>query len=107
MRHFVRLAVVLALAACQPGPPAAAPSPTVAPLRSLAVVVSAPAGAPVGGATVCAVTVADRQEGCGETSESGTARLEVHQGTYEQHVTQKQGPRLGDHMAWSRDVECE
>src|SRR5947208_2632165 len=30
MRHFVRLAVVLALAACQPGPPAAAPSPTCA-----------------------------------------------------------------------------
>src|SRR5207244_1439867 len=95
MRHFVRLAVVLALAACQPGPPAAAPSPTVAPLRSLAVVVSAPAGAPVGGATVCAVTVADRQEGCGEARASGTARLEGHPGTYALHVTPKQATRSG------------
>ena len=107
MRHFVRLAVVLALAACQPGPPAAAPSPTVAPLRSLAVVVSAPAGAPVGGATVCAVTVADRQEGCGETSASGTARLEVHPGTYALHVTPKRGTRLGAQQTWATVVDSD
>jgi hypothetical protein len=101
------IAVAIALAACQPAAPAAAPSPTAAPLRTLAVVVSGPAGAPIDGASVCAFTVADRQEGCGETSASGTARLELHPGTYALHVTPKQGARLGAQQSWATVLDSD
>ena len=100
-------AVALALCACQPSPPASEPASTAAPLRSLAVVVSAPAGAPVSGATVCAFTVADRQEGCGETTASGTARLDVHAGTYALHITPKQGTRLSARQTWATVVDSD
>src|SRR5438270_47978 len=64
------LALLAALfVACQPGSPPAANAPSGSPaLRTLAVVVTAAAGAPVVGADVCAFTVSGRQERCGETS---------------------------------------
>jgi carboxypeptidase family protein len=95
------LAAVIALAACQPSAPVARSAASASAMRELAVVVTAPAGAPVAGASVCAVTVSAREEGCGETSASGTARLSVHPGTYALHVTPVQGSRLGSSVAWA------
>jgi Carboxypeptidase regulatory-like domain len=103
--RWIAIALALVLAACQPSATAASPSPTATPLRSLAVVVSGPAGASIAGATVCAFTVADRQEGCGETSASGTARLEVHPGTYALRVAPKQGTRLEAQRTWATVVD--
>ena len=62
--------------------------------------VTAPAGAPVAGAGVCAVTLAGREERCGETSVSGTARLGVRPGAYALHVTPPRATRLGPGQAW-------
>jgi len=77
------------------------------PLRTLAVIVSAPAGAPVNGATVCAFTVGGQQEGCGETSAAGTARLGLRPGTYSVHVTPRQGTRLGAAQVWAEVVDAD
>jgi carboxypeptidase family protein len=84
---------------------AATPTPT--PVRTLAVIVSAPAGAPVSGASVCAFTVAGEQERCGETSAAGTARLSLHPGTYSVHVTPRQGTRLRAAQVWAEVVDAD
>ncbi|OLC20031.1 MAG: hypothetical protein AUH33_04585 [Chloroflexi bacterium 13_1_40CM_68_21] len=105
MRPVLALLVV-ALVACQPTAPVSG-SPTEAPLRTLAVVVSAPAGAPVDGASVCAFTVGGRQERCGETSAAGTARLALHPGTYSVRVTPRQGTRLGAAQTWAEVVNAD
>lgn len=89
----------VALIACQASTPPTA-TPTGVPVRALAVVVSAPEGAPIEGANVCAVTVAGREERCGETNASGTARLEVRPGTYTVQVTPRTGTRLGQAQTW-------
>jgi carboxypeptidase family protein len=97
---------VALLAACQPTTSAAI-SPTAVPMRMLAVVVSAPAGAPVPGANVCALSVAGREEGCGETSGSGTARLSLRPGTYAVHVTARPEMRFGPGRVWADVVEAD
>ena len=94
------------LVACQPTAPVAA-SATPVPVRTLAVIVSAPAGAPVDGANVCAFTVAGEQERCGETSAAGTARLGLRPGTYSVHVTPRQGSRLGAAQVWAEVVDAD
>jgi carboxypeptidase family protein len=86
-------AVVVACQASSPPTSLAPPAPAV-PVRTLAVVVSAPAGAPVAGANVCAFSMAGTQERCGETSASGTARLGLRPGTYSVLVTPRASSRL-------------
>jgi len=98
--------LAVTLVACQPMPPVAA-TPTPTPVRTLAVIVSAPAGAPVSGASVCAFTVAGEQERCGETSAAGTARLSLHPGTYSVHVTPRQGTRLRAAQVWAEVVDAD
>lgn len=98
------LALLAALVvACQASSPpgAVAPSPGAATARTLAVVVSAPAGAPVVGANVCAFTVAGAQERCGETSASGTARLGLRPGAYSVLVTPRAPTRLAVGRTWA------
>src|SRR5437660_1744510 len=70
--------------ACQAGAPPASEAPGAASgsARTLAVVVSGPAGAPVIGANVCAFTLAGAQKGCAETRAAGTARLHLRARTY-------------------------
>ena len=99
-------AAALALAACQAA--ALAPtSPTPPPVRAVAVIVTAPAGAPVAGAGVCAVTLAGREERCGETSASGTARLGVRPDVYALHVTPPRATRLGAGQTWVDAVDAD
>jgi carboxypeptidase family protein len=98
--------LTVTLVACQPTAPVAA-TPTPTPVRSLAVIVSAPAGAPVSGASVCAFTVAGEQERCGETTAAGTARLSLHPGTYSVHVTPRQGTRLRAAQVWAEVVDAD
>jgi hypothetical protein len=104
-RSALALVAVL-LVACQPTPPVAA-TPTATPARTLAVIVSAPAGAPVDGANVCAFTVGGEQERCGETSAAGTARLILRPGTYSVHVTPRQGTRLRAAQVWAEVVDAD
>jgi hypothetical protein len=98
--------VFVALVACEPTGPVSG-SPTSAPLRTLAVVVSTPAGAPVDGANVCAFTVGGQQERCGETSAAGTARLALRPGTYSVRVTPRQGTRLSAAQTWAEVVSAD
>ena len=106
VRPFLALVACAALACQAGGPPAASASPTAS-LRTLAVVVSAPAAAPVAGAGVCAFTIAGTQEGCAETSASGTARLALRPGTYSLHVTPRAGSRLGEGRTWADVVAAD
>jgi hypothetical protein len=93
--------VATVLISCQASsPPAAAPSGTAA-VRTLAVIVTAPAGAPVVGADVCAYTVAGTQVRCGETSPSGTARLGLRPGAYSLLVTPRAPSRLAVGRGWA------
>jgi hypothetical protein len=62
-------------------------------------------GNPVEGASVCAVTLTGREEGCGETTPSGTARLSLRSGAYALHVTPRQGTRLGTGRGWADAVD--
>jgi hypothetical protein len=94
------VAAAVALVACQDAAPVVL-LPTPAPVRGLAVVVSAAAGAPVVGASVCALTVAGREERCGETSASGTARLAVRPGAYALRVTPPAGTRFAPGEGWA------
>jgi hypothetical protein len=99
-----------AVVACQASSPpggAAPPSATVAAVRSLAVVVSAEAGAPVVGANVCAFTVAGAQARCGETSGSGTARLALRPGAYLVMVTARAPTRLAVGRTWADVVGAD
>ncbi|HVD31430.1 MAG TPA: carboxypeptidase-like regulatory domain-containing protein [Methylomirabilota bacterium] len=100
LRPFLALAaaVVVACQASSP-PPSIAPKATVA-IRTLAVIVTMAAGAPVVGANVCAFTVAGAQERCGETSGSGTARLGLRPGTYSVLVTPHAPTRLAEGQTW-------
>jgi carboxypeptidase family protein len=93
--------------ACQASsPPGAAPSATPA-VRTLAVVVTAPAGAPVVGADVCAYTVAGTQVRCGETSASGTARLGLRPGAYSLLVTPRAPSRLAVGRGWADVLDAD
>jgi hypothetical protein len=111
MRAFRSALALIAVAAvaCQASSPAplAAPTASVRPLRTLAVVVTMQAGAPVVGATVCAFTVAGVEERCGETSSSGTARLGLRAGTYSVLVTPTVPTRLGPGRTWADVLDAD
>jgi hypothetical protein len=98
-------AVVVACQASSP-PTSVAPSLTAV-VRTLAVVVTATAGAPVVGANVCAFTVAGARERCGETSASGTARLGLRPGAYSVLVTPSLPTRLAEGRTWADVVEAD
>ena len=98
-RSFL-VAAAVAIVACQDTAPLVI-LPTPAPVRSLAVIVSAGAGAPIVGASVCALTVSGREERCGETTATGTARLAVRPGTYALRVMPPAGPRFGPGQGWA------
>jgi hypothetical protein len=100
--------VAAVVIACQASAPQATVAPTGAgPIRTLAVVVSAPAGAPVVGADVCAFTVAGAQERCGETSASGTARLSLRPGAYSVLVTPRAPTRLAVGRTWADVLDAD
>ena len=110
MRLYPPLALVGALVvACQAGSPptAVTPSGSVGATRSLAVVVTATAGAPVVGADVCAFTVAGAQERCGETSAAGTARLGLRPGAYQVIVTPRAPTRLAVGRTWADVLDAD
>ncbi len=69
--------------------------------------VSAAAGAPVAGASVCAFTVAGAQARCGETSASGTARLGLRPGTYSVLVTPRAPTRLAVGRTWADVLDAD
>lgn len=106
-RPFLAI-VAAALVACQASsPPATSATATPLATRSLAVIVTAPAGAPVAGANVCAFTLAGSQVGCGETNASGTARLALRAGTYPLQVTPPKGSRLGAGKTWADVLDAD
>src|SRR2546421_10111933 len=94
LRPYLALfaAVVVACQASSPPSPVAPGASGV--IRTLAVVVTMPASAPVVGASVCAFTMVGAREGCGETSASGTARLGLRPGPYSIVVTPQAPTRL-------------
>lgn len=69
--------------------------------------VTAPAGAPVVGANVCAFTAAGTQVRCGETSASGTARLGLRPGTYSVLVTPRAPTRLAVGRTWADVLDAD
>src|SRR6267143_4670450 len=101
--------VATLVVACQAGSPQAtvAPSGSATGLRSLAVIVTATAGAPVVGAAVCAFTVSGTQERCGETSAAGTARLGLRPGAYSVLVTPRAPTRLAEGRTWADLVDAD
>ena len=101
------LALIAAVIACQASSPATPVAPSAPVVRTLAVVVTAPAGAPVVGANVCAFTVAGAQERCGETSLSGTARLGLRPGAYQVLVTPRAPTRLAEGRTWADVVDAD
>src|SRR5437879_7350831 len=109
MRRLPSLASIVALVvACQAGSPQATGVPSgSAPQRTLAVVVTATAGAPVVGAAVCAFTVSGTQERCGETSAAGTARLGLRPGAYSVLVTPRAPTRLTEGRTWADVVDAD
>jgi carboxypeptidase family protein len=107
VRLFPLLAAVVVACQASSPPGAAAPSATAAAVRTLAVVVSEPAGAPVVGANVCAFTVAGAQARCGETSASGTARLGLRPGAYLVLVTPRAPTRLAVGRTWADVVDAD
>ena len=78
------LALIAAVIACQASSPATPVAPSAPVVRTLAVVVTAPAGAPVVGANVCAFTVAGaqmmREVLCGSTGLSSGSDPTIHVG---------------------------
>src|SRR5438445_6996826 len=109
MRRLSSLASIVALVvACRAGSPQATVPPSgSAPQRTLAVVVTATAGAPVVGAAVCAFTVSGTQERCGETSAAGTARLGLRPGAYSVLVTPKAPTRLAVGRTWADVLDAD
>ena len=101
--------LAVAVIACQAGSAPAPFGPTVQTTadRTLAVIVSAPAGAPVVGASVCALTIAGAQKGCAETSASGTARLTLRPGAYQVRVTPRSPTRLGEGRTWADVLDSD
>jgi hypothetical protein len=96
------------IVACQSSSPPALVQPTTAgATRTLAVIVTMSAGAPVVGANVCAFTVAGAQERCGETSASGTARLGLRPGTYSILVTPHAPTRLAEGRVWADVLDAD
>jgi hypothetical protein len=65
------------------------------------------AATPVVGASVCAFTLAGVQEGCGETSASGTARLGLRPGTYSVLVTPHAPTRLAEARTWADVLDAD
>ena len=107
-RRRASLAIFAAVVvACQASSPPTSVAPTGSVVRTLAVVVTAPAGAPVVGANVCAFTVAGAQERCGETSASGTARLGLRPGAYSVLVTPRAPTRLAEGRTWADVVDAD
>jgi carboxypeptidase family protein len=101
LRPYLALMAAVVVA-CQASSPPASVAPTAAgAIRTLAVVVSAAAGAPVVGANVCAFTVSGARERCGETSASGTARLSLRPGAYALLVTARAPTRFAEGRAWA------
>jgi hypothetical protein len=101
-------AVAAVLVACQASsPPAALGTATSSPVRTLAVIVTVAAGAPVAGANVCAFTIAGAQERCGETTASGTARLGLRPGTYSVLVTPHAPTRLAEGRTWADVLDAD
>jgi hypothetical protein len=103
-RSRLAIAVAAIVIGCQPSPPASV-SPTATPVRELAVVVTAPEGAVVPGARVCVLTVGGREERCGETGASGTARLGVRPGAYALKVTPPAGSRFSPAQGWAEVLD--
>ncbi|MEK6226763.1 MAG: carboxypeptidase-like regulatory domain-containing protein [Chloroflexota bacterium] len=107
LRPFLALFAAVVVA-CQASSPPASVGPTAAVTsRTLAVIVTAAAGAPVVGANVCAFTVAGVQTLCGETSASGTARLGLRPGTYSVLVTPKAASRLAEGRTWANVLDAD
>ena len=106
LRPFLALLAAVVIA-CQASSPPASVAPSATAVRTLAVVVSAPAGAPVVGANVCAFTAAGAQERCGETSASGTARLRLRPGTYSVLVTPRAPTRLAEGRTWADVLDAD
>lgn len=107
LRPFLALFAAVVVA-CQASSPPASVGPTAAVTsRTLAVIVTAAAGAPVVGANVCAFTVAGVQTLCGETSASGTARLGLRPGTYSVLVTPKAPSRLAEGRTWADVLDAD
>ena len=107
-RPFLALLAAVAVACQASAPPASdAPSLSSASVRTLAVVVSAPAGAPVVGANVCAFTLAGTRSGCVETSASGTARLQLRPGAYSVLVTPAASTRLAEGRTWADVLDAD
>lgn len=108
MKRFPLALIAAIIVACQVSAPPAAVAPTVpGAIRTLAVVVTMAAGAPVVGANVCAFTVAGAQERCGETSASGTARLGVRPGAYSVVVTPHSPTRLAEGRTWADVLDAD
>ena len=107
-RPFLALLAAVVVACQASAPPASdAPSLSSASVRTLAVVVSAPAGAPVVGANVCAFTLAGTRSGCVETSASGTARLHLRPGAYSVLVTPAAPTRLAEGRTWADVLDAD
>ncbi|HEY8787249.1 MAG TPA: carboxypeptidase-like regulatory domain-containing protein [Candidatus Limnocylindria bacterium] len=107
LRPFLALFAAVVVA-CQASSPPASVGPTAAVTsRTLAVIVTVAAGAPVVGANVCASTVAGVQTLCGETSASGTARLGLRPGTYSVLVTPKAPSRLAEGRTWADVLDAD
>jgi hypothetical protein len=108
LRPFLALFAALVVACQATAPPTSgAPSVSTASVRTLAVVVSMAAGAPVVGANVCAFTLAGAQRGCAETSPSGTARLHLRPGTYSVLVTPAAPTRLAEKSTWADVLDAD
>jgi hypothetical protein len=105
-RPFLALLAALLVACQASSPPPVTPKATGA-TRTLAVIVTMAAGAPVVGANVCAFTVAGAQERCGETSASGTARLGLRPGTYSVLVTPHAPTRLAEGRTWADVLDAD
>jgi hypothetical protein len=107
LRPFLAL-FAAAVVACQASSPPSSVAPTASgAVRTLAVVVTMAAAAPVVGASVCAFTMAGAQERCGETSASGTARLGLRPGTYSVLVTAKAPTRLAEGRTWADVLDAD
>ena len=105
-RPFLALLAAVVVACQTSSPPQVTPKATGA-TRTLAVVVTMAAGAPVVGANVCAFTIAGAQERCGETSASGTARLGLRPGTYSVLVTPHAPTRLAEGRTWADVLDAD
>jgi hypothetical protein len=106
LRPFFAVFAALVVACQASSPPPVTPRASGA-TRTLAVIVTMAAGAPVVGANVCAFTVAGAQERCGETSAAGTARLGLRPGTYSVLVSPRAPTRLAEGRTWADVLDAD